>query len=357
MTTVDVRQFREVELAFAEHGFDIGSVTVARGDSVLHHTRLWPDGGQSLWEIDGTALGVPEVVQGAIAPGGLERNGAERTIRIGGPNRLFGAEPTVAGQWASGTGARIMRRQLLAHPARTYVTEVGREVYGAAAGASVAGHTLQGLADSLADDRGEGYRFRVGEPGRFGWILDWAWHGRYLAAPPVVVRLEEGYNCEVSGLAYGGAVAVADLVTAAAGFGGPDGLVSAIMRAPAGRVVGRNAALDQVLTMPVARGYLGQGTIANRPEAPDKAAVEAAMRAALQRGMIQRAAVELRITRRSSLLWGVMPRDVVLVWLTTDDTGYFDQSLAYVRTTSYQLRDGGGEMKLSADLFALAPEA
>jgi hypothetical protein len=109
--------------------------------------------------------------------------------------------------------------------------------------------------------------------------------------------------------------------------------------------------------MPVARGYLGQGTIANRPEAPDKAAVEAAMRAALQRGMIQRAAVELRITRRSSLLWGVMPRDVVLVWLTTDDTGYFDQSLAYVRTTSYQLRDGGGEMKLSADLFALAPEA
>lgn len=343
------------DLAFGEHGPEQATVVVPKRTTAgalnpeLNHRVVMPGGRGALVEIDARENGVDDVFLGRLRSMSDANDAASVSFAVEGPHSWLDAVPIPAQSQRRVSPGRIIAELVKMHGGRLRLRP-GVFHDGIGVDVDLNGGSFWSIAatlESLTNDR----LYMTADPGAARLVADWRsqvsrQHDRR------GVQLLEGVNVNWSADANLDP-APAELVLVGQSFGQGPGVQANTMRAPAGPLYGRMAALTATLYggPAAAAGGITQGFTTLRPDLATRAALETAARAQLQRGLVAPIMAQLVVTDLDNLYGEVRVGDIVTVALTTHALGLFTNATAQIQAIAYGVVPAKS-MTMTAELWA-----
>lgn len=326
-----------VEVSFGQTGPDTAGVDVPRTAPYLHHRRSMPGGVGVFLEVDGRALGVPEVWTGRmLAP---QFSGDAPSVGLG----LKGPE-----EWLSGIGvpvqgshtrpaAGIVQEAIQACPAQTWLAPTVQAVTALSSiPYETSGEAMWPLMTGLAEQRGEEFRL-VARPGRV--LFDVYW-GHPLGAPDhsAEVMLVHGKNCTLSSSAIQSGLPLSELIGVALSYGQGADIAGALVKTSPTARWGRSNALTAAMSSTSVRRLAGSGAASEAlpaPEMTSEAALTAMLEATLRRESVATATAQIQDV--DPALWPMILTGALVSTRLPDPFGLFTAAVARIRTATFRL--------------------
>jgi len=290
-----------VSIAYDEHGPASADITLPRDSVYLRADAIAPGGMGVVIEIDardlgtdvnGSAIGVPDVWLGRVQTLPASSRGATCTVALGGPSTWL-ERITVARQAVSTEPAGSIARRLIEQYPIGRVSPGPVTYRGPGGEMGVGGQSLWSALASMADDRGETFTLTA-LPGEARLLLDWR-HPLQSEDRTASVVLIEGTNIEWDTTFQLDATA-SDLLGVAESFAAGPSAVAAMVSAPSAARFGRLAALSATLGSSAARAVVEGGEAIIRPDIPTRAELELVLGAALRQLLVPPILLQATVT-------------------------------------------------------------
>lgn len=344
--------FGTVEVSFSQAGPDTAKIDVPATAPYLHHRRSMPGGVGIFLEVDGRALGAPEVWTGRLLSPQFSGDAESVSLSLKGPE-----------EWLSRIGAPIQGMHL--QPAAGIVQDVIQSsaaetwlaptVQAVTALSSIpfetSGEALWPLMVGLAEARGEEFRL-VARPGAVRYDLFW---GHPLGASDATreVVLIHGRNCSLSSSAIRAGLPLSELVGVALSFGEGADVAGALVKTSPSSRWGRAGALTAAMSSTSVRRLAGGGAASEAlpaPELTSEPALVAMLETVLRREMVATATAQIQDVEPA--LWPHLSPGTLVSTRLPDPSGLFGAAVGRIRTATFRLAPDLG-CSLSLDLWRL----
>lgn len=344
--------FGTVEVSFSRTGPDTAKIDVPRTAPYLHHRRSMPGGVGVFLEVDGRAMGAPDIWTGRLLSPQFSGDGETVSLSLKGPEEWLSriGVPVVGRHTAP--AAAIVQDAIQACPAATWLSERVQVGSGyAAIPHETSGEALWPLMSGLAEARGEEFRL-VARPGTVLFDLHWG-HPLGAVDASAEVVLVHGKNCSLSSSAILAGLPLSELVGVALSFGeGADVSGALVKSAPVSRW-GRSNALTAALSSTSVRRLAGSGAASEAlpaPELTSEQALIAMLETTLRREMVATATAQIQDVEPD--LWRHLSPGTLVSCRLPDPSGLFSAAVARIRTATFRLAPELG-CSLSLELWRL----
>lgn len=330
-------QFGSVEVSFTQTGPDSASIDVPCTAPYLHHRRSMPGGVGVFLEVDGRALGTPEVWTGRMLSPQFSGDGEAVGLSLNGPEEWLSSIGVPIQGRHTRPAAGIVQDAIQSCPAQTWLAPTVQAVTAlASVPYETSGEAMWPLMVGLAEGRGEEFRLVV-RPGRVFFDVHW---GHPLGAPDATaeVVLVHGKNCTLSSSAIRAGLPLSELVGVALSYGqGADVAGALVKSAPSSRW-GRSNALTAAMSTTSVRRLAGSGAASEAlpaPEVTSDAALTAMLEATLRHEAVATATAQIQDV--DPALWPLLVTGVLVSTRLPDPFGLFSAAVARIRTVTFRL--------------------
>jgi len=344
--------FGSVEVSFTQTGPDTAGIDVPSTAPYLHHRRSMPGGVGVFLEVDGRALGAPEVWTGRMLSPQFSGDGESASLSLKGPEEWLSRIGVPLQGQHTRPAALLVQDAIQSCPAQTWLAPTVQAVTAlTSVPYETSGDALWPLMVGLAEGRGEEFRL-VARPGCVFFDVHW---GHPLGAPDASadVVLVHGKNCMLSSSAVLAGLPLSELVGVALSFGeGADVAGALVKTAPTSRW-GRSNALTAAMAATSVRRLAGSGAASETlpaPEVTSEAGLTAMLESVLRREMVATATAQIQDVDPS--LWPHLSPGVLVSTRLPDPCGLFSAAIARIRTASFRLAPELG-CSLSLELWQL----
>ncbi len=329
--------FGSVEVSFSQAAPDSAKIDAPRTAPYLHHRRSMPGGVGVFLEVDGRALGAPEVWTGRMLSPQFSGDGETVGLNMKGPEEWLSRIGVPLQGRHTGPAAGIVQAAIQACPAQTWLAPTVQAVTAlSSVPHETSGEALWPLMVGLAESRGEEFRL-VARPGRVFFDVHW---GHPLGAPDATadVVLVHGKNCTLSSSAVLAGLPLSELVGVALSYGeGADVAGALVKTAPSSRW-GRSNALTAAMATTSVRRLAVSGAASEAlpaPEITSEPALTAMLEATLRREMVATATAQVQDVEPA--LWPYLVTGALVSTRLPDPCGLFTAAVGRIRTVTFRL--------------------
>ena len=340
-----------MDISFDRFGPTSAQITLRRGTADAHHSTLLPGGDGAILEVDARTLGVPDVWLGQV-------ESCDETVTHAAAEGAFPV--SVAGPFAwlddigihafpdRATTAGALVSEIVGAHTGPHRLRLGTIHSGAAVPYSAGGQSIGGLLKDLAGITWE-YPYLSALPGEARLRLDWL-HPLGVPDARGAVTLLPGRNCTEVKLTSKLRRTAAEVVALGQSYVQGVGPASIAMRAPAGVIVGRRAALTMSTYAAVA-GQLAGGPVTIRQDLPALGAIEQEAASQLRRSVPIMPGGSATIT--DSALFHAMRPNTIVSAVFADGLGLWGRCAVQIRTVTWSLdMDHVRKCSISVDLWS-----